>query len=112
MRKEVNARSNNNIKGNSPQENFKINVSGSPNSCLLKIGKQRYRTLVDTGAECSLMHRRIYDQLKNRPKLVNRKVCLQSANGTELRCDGCVIVQISIGGTEMSQRVLCDQRFE
>ena len=49
------------------------------------------------------MHRRIYDQLKNRPKLVNRKVCLQSANGTELRCDGCVIVQISIGGTEMSQ---------
>ena len=103
MRKEVNARSSNNIKGNSPQENFKINVSGSPNSCLLKIGKQRYRTLVDTGAECSLMHRRICDQLKNRPKLVNRKVCLQSANGTELRCDGCVIVQISIGGTEMSQ---------
>ena len=82
MRKEVNARSSNNIKGNSPQENFKINVSGSPNSCLLKIGKQRYRTLVDTGAECSLMHRRINDQLKNRPKLVNRKVCLQSANGT------------------------------
>ena len=50
LRKEVNARSSNNIKGNSPQENFKINVSGSPNSCLLKIGKQRYRTLVDTGA--------------------------------------------------------------
>ena len=39
-------------------EKFKINVSGSPNSCLVKIGKQRFRTLVDTGAECSLMHRR------------------------------------------------------
>ena len=49
------------------------------------------------------MHRRIYDQLKNRLKLVNRKVCLQSANGTELRCDGCITVQISIVGTEMSQ---------
>ena len=93
----------NNINENSPQETFKISVSGSPNSCLVKVGKQRIRTLVDTGAECSLMHRRIYDQLKNRPKLLNKKVCLQSANGTELKCDGCVNVQICIGGTEMSQ---------
>ena len=49
------------------------------------------------------MHRRIYDQLKNRPKLLNKKVCLQSANGTELKCDGCISVQICIGSTEMSQ---------
>ena len=74
-----------------------------PNSCLVKIGKQRYRTFVDTGAECSLMHRRIYDQLKNKPRLINKKVCLQSANGTELKCNGCITVQICIGGTEMSQ---------
>ena len=104
MHKEVNAKSfDNNINGNSPQKTFKISVSGSPNSCLVKIGKQRYRTLVDTGAECSLMHRRIYDQLKNKPRLINKKVCLQSANGTELKCDGCITVQICIGGTEMSQ---------
>ena len=49
------------------------------------------------------MHRRIYDQLKDKPKLVNKRVCLQSANGSELRCDGCVTVQICIGGTEESQ---------
>ena len=104
MYREVNTKSLNcNIKDNLPQETFKISVSGSPNSCLVKIGKQRIRTLVDTGAECSLMHRRIYDQLKDRPKLRNKKVCLQSANGTELKCDGCVNVQICIGGTEMSQ---------
>ena len=104
MHKEVNAKSfDNNINGNSSQKTFKISVSGSPNSCLVKIGKQRYRTLVDTGAECSLMHRRIYDQLKNKPSLINKKVCLQSANGTELKCDGCITVQICIGGTEMSQ---------
>ena len=58
---------------------------------------------MDTGAECSLMHRRIYDQLKDKPKLVNKRVCLQSANGSELKCDGCVTVQICIGGTEVSQ---------
>ena len=54
---------------NLPQEIFKISVSGSPSSCLVKVGKQRFRILVDTGAECSLLHRRIYDQLKDRPKL-------------------------------------------
>ena len=49
------------------------------------------------------MHRRIYDQLKKKPRLINKKVCLQSANGSELKCDGCITVQVCIGGTEMSQ---------
>ena len=88
---------------NSPQETFKISVSGSPNSCLVKVGKQRNRTLVDTEAKCSLMHHNIHDQLKDRPKLLNKNVSLQSANGTEKKIDGCVNVQICIGGTEMSQ---------
>ena len=41
--------------------------------------------------------------MKDNPKLVNKKVCLQSANGSELKCDGCVAVQICISGTEVSQ---------
>ena len=41
------------------REKFRINVSGSPNSCLVKIGKQKCRTLDDTGAECSFMHRSV-----------------------------------------------------
>ena len=49
------------------------------------------------------MHRRIYDQLKDKPKLVNKTVCLQSANCSELKCDGGVTVQICISGTEVSQ---------
>ena len=49
------------------------------------------------------MHRRIYDQLKNKPKLTHKKVCLQSTNGTELRCDGCITVQFCIVSTKMSQ---------
>ena len=83
----------NNINEKSPQETFKISVSGSPNSYLGRVGKQRIITLVDTVAECSLMHCHIYDQLKYRPKLFKKKVCLQSANGTELKCDVCVNVQ-------------------
>ena len=49
------------------------------------------------------MHRRAYDQLKNKPRLVNKKVCLQSANGSEVKCDGSISVQVCIGNTEMSQ---------
>ena len=48
------------------------------------------------------MHRRIYDQLKNKPRLINKKDCLQSANDSELKCDGCITVQMCIGETEMS----------
>ena len=78
-------------------------MSGSPNSCLVKIGKQKFRTLVNTGAKCSLMHRGVYDQLKNKPRLVNTKVCLLSANGSELKCDGSISIQVCIGSTDMSQ---------
>ena len=49
------------------------------------------------------MHSRIYDQLKCKPKLQNKTISLQSANGSELKLDGCINIQFCIGGTEMSQ---------
>lgn len=49
------------------------------------------------------MHRRVYDNLKNKPKLLKKNINLQSANGTQLRVDGCVNVQFRIGGTDLSQ---------
>ena len=74
MHKEVNAKSfDSNINGKSPQKTYKISVLDSPNSCLVKIGKQRYRALIDTVSEGALMHCRIYDQLKNKPRLINKK---------------------------------------
>ena len=82
---------------------YKVNISGNPNSCIVFIGKQKFRCLVDTGAECSLMHRRVYDNLKNKPKLLKKNINLQSANGTQLKVDGCVNVQFRIGGTDLSQ---------
>ena len=102
MHNEVYAKGDENIE-NYSQRKFKINISGSPNSCLVRIEKQKFRTLVDTGAECSLMHRRIYDKLKNKPKLQNRRVYLKTASSAPLKCDGYVNVQFCIGGTEMSK---------
>ena len=49
------------------------------------------------------MHRRVYDNLKNRLKILKKSVNLQSANVTRLQVDGCVNVHFRIGGTEVSQ---------
>ncbi len=42
-----------------------ISLAGNPNSCLIKIQKQKYRALIDSGAEVSLINRKIYDSLKS-----------------------------------------------
>ena len=52
---------------------YKIDLLGNPNSCLVKIGKQVFRSFVDAGAEVSLIHRRAYQNLKDKPKLKNKK---------------------------------------
>ena len=68
---------------------------------IVRIGKQKFRSHLDTGAECSLMHRRVNDELTDRPKLVNKIVCLHSASGSEFKCDSSITVQVCVG-TEMS----------
>ena len=78
-------------------------MAGSPNSCIIKIGKHKFRTLVDTGAEVSLMHRRVYDLLKDKPRLMNRKINLHGVNGSLLKIDGCIDLTFSVGGTEIKQ---------
>ena len=53
-------------------------LTGSPNSCLIQIGKNKYRSLVDSGAEVSLIHRRVYQALKKKPTMVKKNARLQS----------------------------------
>ena len=73
------------------------------NSLLLRIGKQKYRTLLDSGAEVSLIHRRVYDGLKQKPKL---KVSLNLATvgNTSLYVDGCAEIKFSVGGLNMNHK--------
>lgn len=83
---------------------FKISLAGSPNSCIIKIGKQKFRSLVDTGAEVSLMHRRIYDSLRVKPKLQNKKINLNAVSGDVLKVDGCIDLTFVVGGSEMKHQ--------
>lgn len=54
---------------------FKINFAGNQSSAI-NIGRLKFRTLVDRGADVSLMHRRVYDMLKK--KLHYKKISIQS----------------------------------
>ena len=48
---------------------FKIELAGNPNSCILKINKQKFRVLLHAGAKVSLIHTKVYKSLKNKPKV-------------------------------------------
>ena len=82
---------------------YKIDLLGNPNSCLVKIGKQSFRALVDSGAEVSLIHSRAYQNLKDKPKLMNKKVHLQSASGQPMIVDGSINVTLDIRGVRINQ---------
>ena len=73
----------------------------SPNSCLIQIGRNKFRSLVDSAAEVSLMHTRVYQSLKKKPPLVRKIANLQSVSGTCLKHDGYVTLSFKIGDTEI-----------
>ena len=56
------------IKEPKRKEVFRVSENGHPNSCVVEINKTRWRALVDTGAEVSLISENMYRRLKKRPK--------------------------------------------
>ena len=80
-----------------PEKSFSVNLAGSPNSCVIQLGKQRYRALVDTGAEVSLMHRRVFDKLKDGYVLGKQKVNLQAVNGADCKLMGALLSNSNLG---------------
>ena len=55
---------------------FKIELTGNTNSCIIKINKYKYYVLLDSGAELSLINTRMYNSLKEKPKLKQQSVFL------------------------------------
>ena len=48
------------------------------------------------------MHRRFYDSLKDKSKLINKNASLQTVNGEPLKLDGCAEVSFDMGGFKLS----------
>ena len=76
-------------------------VTKGPNSLLIKIGKQKYGALVDSSAEVSLIHLRVFHSLKNKPKLRKHDLSLATAGNTPLKIDGFNELEFCIGGIKM-----------
>ena len=76
---------------------FKIELAGNPKSCIIKINKQKFRALLDSGAEVSLIHTKEYKSLKNNPKLKKQTALLQSVKGDSIEVDGCALIGHEIG---------------
>lgn len=67
------------------------------NAELLKFSKQKHRSLLDSGAEVSLILRRVFDNLKIKPKLFQPSLNLATAGNTPLYVDGFAMIEFEVG---------------
>lgn len=89
-----------------PEKRYVVNLAGSPSSILVKLKGQRYRALVDTGADISLIHSRVYNQVKKTVRLEASDISLQTVNGEPLRFRGKVTIPLQIGKEKVSHTFL------
>ena len=67
----------------------------------MKISKQKYRALVDTGADKTLLSRRVYNTLSNPPPLRRADINLESVTGTQLKIDGAIELSFVVAGLKL-----------
>ncbi len=79
-------------------------LAGNPGTCIMKIGKSRYMTLIDTGADASLISKRLFDKLQNKPKLDRIKPNLQTASGEALTITGQITLSFTMNGLPLTQK--------
>ena len=63
----------------------------------------KLRALVDSGAEVSLIHSRVFASLKDKPKVFKKKAYLQSVSGQALNIEGCANITINNWKTEVTK---------
>ena len=70
---------------------FKIELAGNPNSCIVKLNKQKFRPLLN-----SLICTEVYKSLKNITKLKKQTALLQSVKADSFDVDGCALIEYEI----------------
>ena len=75
---------------------LKVELAVNPNSCIIKINKELFHALLDSGAEVSLIHTRVYNSLKEIPKLKKQSGFLQLVKGDSIDTDGCASLKYDI----------------
>jgi predicted aspartyl protease len=81
------------------QKSFSVGMLGRPKSVSIDIGKQRFRCLVDTGAEVSVIHERVFRQIKGLV-LKRSNMSILSATGSSLKVAGTTVINFKLGKKE------------
>ena len=91
----------------SPHKSVNINaITNSPSSTLVKIQDRRVRLLVDTGAQASVLHKRVFDELNPRPRLYSCSTSLATASGDALKVIGKSSVVIFIAKQRLTHEFI------
>ena len=100
------ARADKKDKRNGKIPSFKIDLAGNSSTCLCKFEKQKYRALIDSGAEVSLIHvhYRVFKSLKQAPKLHKKHVNLQSVSGSYLKVKGYAEMEFELKGEKLKHK--------
>ncbi len=86
------------------EESIYFVSSKNDSTCSILIKKSRYRSLLDTGAECSLMRGDIYRQLKdNKTQLTTSPVTLRNASGKVIDTLGMATFTLKFGSEDLTQ---------
>ena len=74
-----------------------VNMSKTPNSCLIYIGNTRWRALIDTGADISVISEKMYKKLKEKRRITPVSQVLQGAGGKPLFAKGITEITSRLG---------------
>ena len=88
-------------------EKYLINLTGNPNSCLIIIGKQRVRCLIDSGATTSLISWKFYNNLIFKPGLQRASAHLESVDRAALSLKGKVELRFEMKSLKIDSYFLC-----
>ena len=81
-----------------------LNLAGNPGTCIIKIGKSRFRTLIDTGADASLISKKMFDKLPIKQKVTRVAPRLQTASGEPLSIVGQTNISFTMNGLPLTQQ--------
>ena len=67
------------------------------------IGKKAIPMMIDTGASCSVMSRKVYNSIPEhiKPALINKKCGIRSVSGDLMKCDGVIEYNMEIHGVKI-----------
>ena len=77
-----------------------VSGSNAPNSCLVYHKKQRWRALIDSGAEICVMSEKMYTRLGKKDGLRSTTYALQGAGGKPLNVLGTTNFSFKLGSKQ------------